>query len=336
MAVRLEPLDETGPHPGLGLALGRRAEDCARVAATRIDGFGWTGQPPSDTYLDSRFRHMWFGTLLVARWLVTGEVANSDELDWISRSGRSAALEGLSVVNIARAYLVWRDVVIEALVEEAAITGASDAALDVAIRVVRATCDGNLMRMTRTFDAHLKEIAAELEDERRHLREATLHDQLTGLANRILLYDRIGHAVAQSRRGRQSLAVLLIDLDGFKEINDSLGHGYGDRVLVELAGRLNATVRGSDTVARLGGDEFVLVLPDTTRSRALAIAGKVLRVLTQPLCIDGAQRSLWASIGVAVFPEDGDDVDALLLAADHAMYTAKRAGGGVHAAAPAA
>jgi diguanylate cyclase (GGDEF)-like protein len=334
MAGRSEPSDGRGPHPALGEALGRRAEESARAAAARVDEFTWTGQPPSQTYLTARYQHMWFGTMLVARWLVTGVVANPDELAWISHSGRSAALEGLSVVNIARAYLIWRDVVIEILTEEAPRTGAPDAALDIAVRVVRATCDGNLMRMTRTFDSHLKEIASELEAERRHLREATLHDQLTGLANRILLYDRIGHAIAQSFRDGESLAVLLIDLDGFKDINDSLGHRHGDRVLVELATRLTATVRRSDTVARLGGDEFVIVLPDTTRSRAVAIAGKLLHTVAQPLCVDGDTRSLWASIGVAIFPEDGDDVDALLLAADHAMYTAKRAGGGVHESAP--
>jgi diguanylate cyclase (GGDEF)-like protein len=333
MADRGEPPEAGGPHPELGIALGRRAEECAARVVERLDGFTWTGQPPSPGYLRSRYQHLWFGTLLVARWLVIGVVGNPDELAWISESGRSAAQEGLSVVNIARAYLVWRDVMLATLDAEAERLGAPAEVRERAAAVVRATCDGNLMRMTRSFDAHLKEIAAALEDERRNLREATLHDQLTGLANRVLLYDRIAHALAQSDRDGTPLSVLLIDLDGFKAINDSLGHRYGDLVLVELGARLSRTVRQSDTVARLGGDEFVVVLPRTERARASAIAGKVLHALALPISLDGEIRALWASIGVAVHPDDGGDVDTLLLAADFAMYAAKRNGGGVQACA---
>ena len=320
-----------GPHPPLGIALGRRAEAIADVVVQRMDRYEWTGQAPSATYLRSRHQHLWFGTLLVARWLVIGVVARPEELAWISHSGRSAALEGLSVVNIARAYLVWRDVVIETIREEAPRVEAPPDAVAKAITVVRATCDGNLMRMTRSFDAHLKEISAALEDERRNLREATLHDQLTGLANRMLLYDRLSHAMAQAVRDGTPLAVLLIDLDGFKDINDTLGHRYGDLVLVELGARLSRAVRQADTVARLGGDEFVVVLPRTERAQATAIAEKLLQTLALPVLLDDETRTLWASIGIAVFPEHGADVDSLLLAADVAMYAAKRDGGGIQA-----
>ena len=330
MAAPGSPAD-TGPYPPLGIALGRRSEAIADLVVQRMDRFEWTGQPPSPGYLHSRYQHLWFGTLLVARWLVSGVVARPEELAWISHSGRSAALEGLSVVNIARAYLVWRDVVLEVIREEAPQVGAPPEAVEVAIAVVRATCDGNLMRMTRTFDAHLKELADALEDERRNLREATLHDQLTGLANRLLLYDRLSHAMAQSSRDGTPLSVLLIDLDGFKEINDSLGHRYGDVVLVELAGRLSRAVRQSDTVARLGGDEFVVVLPRTERLSAAAIAEKLLNTLSLPVPVGDGMRTLWASVGIAVFPEHGGDVDTLLLAADVAMYAAKRNGGGFQA-----
>jgi diguanylate cyclase (GGDEF)-like protein len=320
-----------GPHPALGVALGHRAEAIAAQVVQRMDSFEWIGEAPSDSYLRSRYEHLWFGTLLVARWLVIGLVAQPEELSWISHSGRSAALEGLSVVNVARAYLVWRDVVIEAIREEAPRVEAPAGAVAKAVSVVRATCDGNLMRMTRSFDAHLKEVAAALEDERRNLREATLHDQLTGLANRMLLYDRLGHAMAQAERDGTPLAVLLIDLDGFKDINDTLGHRCGDLVLVELGARLSRAVRQADTVARLGGDEFVVVLPRTERIRATAIAEKLLHTVALPVSLDEETRTLWASVGIAVFPEHGEDVDTLLLAADVAMYAAKRNGGGIQA-----
>jgi|SRR5579884_647371 len=329
MASTGAPPRATGPHPALGLALGRRAEECADAVVARLDEHGWVGAAPSATYLSNRYEHLWFATLLVARWLVTGESANADELGWISRSGRSAAQENLSIVNIARVYLVWRDVLTEVLLAETERLGAPRDAFDAAIAAVRRTADGGLMRMTHSFDEHLKEVAAALEDERRNLREATLHDQLTGLANRMLLYDRLGHAIAQADRDGTPLAVLLIDLDGFKQINDSLGHRYGDLVLVELGARLGRAVRQSDTVARLGGDEFVVVLPRSERTRAEAIAQKLLRVVALPLSLDDETRTLWASIGIAVYPEHGDDVDALLLAADAAMYAAKRGGGGV-------
>jgi two-component system, sensor histidine kinase LadS len=329
MASAGDPAGARGPHPDLGFALGGRAVECADTAVARLERHGWVGTPPSAHYLQARYEHLWFATLLVARWLVSGEAADAEELGWISHAGRTAALEDLSLPNVARVYLVWRDVLIEALHEEAARVAAPQAALDAAVAVVRRTADGGLIRMTHTFDAHHRALAAALEDERRNLREATLHDQLTGLANRILLYDRVAHAMAQADRDATPLSVLLIDLDGFKAINDSLGHRYGDLVLVELGTRLSRAVRQADTVARLGGDEFVVVLPRTERVRAAQIAEKLLHTLSQPVCVDHERRSLWASVGVAVYPDHGADVDALLLAADHAMYAAKRQGGGL-------
>ncbi len=331
MASAGRPAPPQGPHPGLGYALGRRAVECADTVVARLERHGWIGTPPSAAYLRARYEHLWFATLLVARWLVSGVAADSEELGWISRAGRSAALEGLSLPNVARVYLVWRDVLVEVLCAEAARLQAPAAALDAAIGVVRTTADGGLIRMTHTFDAHHRQVAAALEEERRNLREATLHDQLTGLANRILLYDRIAHAMAQADRDRTPLAVLLVDLDGFKKINDSLGHRCGDLVLVELGARLSRAVRQSDTVARLGGDEFVVALPRTDRLQAALIAEKLLRTMSQPLSVDGHTCSVWASVGIAVYPEHGCDVDALLLVADHAMYVAKREGGGLRA-----
>jgi diguanylate cyclase (GGDEF)-like protein/PAS domain S-box-containing protein len=152
-----------------------------------------------------------------------------------------------------------------------------------------------------------------------------MHDALTGLPNRTLFRDRIRQAIATARREDSRVAVLMMDLDRFKEINDSLGHSSGDALLQELARRLADVVRTSDTVARLGGDEFGLLLP------ASAVPADVLRVierirasLEQPVVLQDLPLAIEASIGVALYPDDGEDVDTLLQHADVAMYTAKR------------
>jgi len=330
---------QTPVPPGraeLGQALGRRAAECALAADRRLREFPWFGQQPSDGYLESRVHTMWFGTMLVARWLASGVDPTEEELAEISGRGRRAALEGLSVVNVTRGYLVWRDVLNEVLTEEARRLGTDPRTLGLAHAAVRATCDGNLMRMARSFDEHLRDVSARLESERENLRHVALHDQLTGLPNRTLLYDRLAHAVAGARRTRRSLAVLLVDLDNFKAINDSLGHRHGDLVLVETARRLQRALRAADTVARLGGDEFVAVLPRARRATALAVAARILDNLAASMALEGAVHSVRASVGVALFPRDGEDVDALLVSADRAMYAAKHAGGGVQTAHPAA
>ena len=167
------------------------------------------------------------------------------------------------------------------------------------------------------------------------------HDHLTGLPNRVLLRARLDQAMAQARRDQGRLAMLFIDLDRFKDINDSLGHHVGDALLVEVAQRLRQVVRGNDIVARLGGDEFVLVLAgleegDGGASAAATVAGKVLQALRQPIRVEGHELHTGASIGITLFPQDGEDIDALMKGADAAMYHAKGAGrGGYHFYTPA-
>ncbi len=151
-------------------------------------------------------------------------------------------------------------------------------------------------------------------------------DALTGLPNRALLVDRAAQAIASVERRDKPLAVLFLDLDRFKEINDTLGHRGGDRLLVELARRLRKSLRASDTVARLAGDEFVLLLPDTDATGAAHVAEKLLDRACQPYHIEGREILVRPSVGIAMFPEDGSDFDALCRAADSAMYAAKREG----------
>jgi diguanylate cyclase (GGDEF)-like protein len=156
-----------------------------------------------------------------------------------------------------------------------------------------------------------------------------LHDGLTGLPNRELLRDRLEQAVRARRRGGDSAVLMLMDLDHFKEVNDTLGHHHGDRLLEEVARRLRGALRESDTVARLGGDEFAILLPDVPRGGDGAlVAQQILARLREPFAVDGVSLDIDASIGLAVHPAHGDDVDALLQRADAAMYDAKQSGRG--------
>ncbi|MBR0568510.1 EAL domain-containing protein [Azoarcus sp. L1K30] len=162
------------------------------------------------------------------------------------------------------------------------------------------------------------------EDRIRHLAH---HDALTGLPNRSLLADRLEHALDRARRGERKLALLFIDLDRFKHVNDSLGHPVGDRLLQEVARRLEATVRDQDTLARQGGDEFVVVIEDVAEAEdAARVAVKLLGALEVPIALDGHEIYVGGSIGISLFPNDGDSSDALLRCADSAMYEAKAQG----------
>ncbi|MGE3569876.1 MAG: PAS domain S-box protein [Burkholderiales bacterium] len=154
------------------------------------------------------------------------------------------------------------------------------------------------------------------------------HDTLTGLPNRRLLDDRLRQALHLAQRRDARVAVMLIDLDDFKEVNDRLGHRAGDAALREVAGRLAACVRKADTLARQGGDEFVLVIPDVAlEADCQVVAEKILRALDSPVRVDGEDLRLGASIGISVYPADAGDGEALLRNADAAMYRAKRGGG---------
>lgn len=160
-----------------------------------------------------------------------------------------------------------------------------------------------------------------------HIAHQAFHDFLTGLPNRVLLEDRFGQAKAVTQRDSLQLAVMFIDLDGFKAINDRLGHGVGDALLCAVAERLRSMVRTSDTVSRFGGDEFVCLLVELPEKQtALAIAEAVRTELMEPIMVAEHRLSLTASIGLAFFPDDGAELDILLRKADEAMYVAKRGG----------
>ena len=178
-----------------------------------------------------------------------------------------------------------------------------------------------LIVMTEDITARKKQEVA--------LEHLALHDGLTDLPNRTLMFDRLRQAILVSKREHQALALLMMDLDEFKEINDTFGHHGGDEVLRHVATRLKRQLRESDTVARLGGDEFAIILPGVADDAAAgATASRILNALQEPLMIEGEALEVRASIGIVLFPRHAEDADTLLRRGDAAMYEAKRAGTG--------
>ena len=195
---------------------------------------------------------------------------------------------------------------------------------------------GSLTRLVPAVERELREANVRRERRRveQHLAHLAYHDALTDLPNRTLLHDRLDQAARVANREGTTLALLLLDLNGFKEINDTLGHHAGDRVLQCVAARLRATLRDADTVARLGGDEFAVVLPLADIDGALLAAQKILHEIAGPCVIEDRSLSVRASLGIACLPEHGSSADTLLQKADVAMYVAKTEDVGISVYAP--
>jgi diguanylate cyclase (GGDEF)-like protein len=167
----------------------------------------------------------------------------------------------------------------------------------------------------------------QLEDSNRAMESLALHDPLTGLPNRRLLLDRLSLAIAHAHRNKGTMAVMYLDLDGFKQINDTLGHDAGDTLLRTVAARLLASVRQEDTVARLGGDEFMIALWELGHADNIdKLAAKVIEAVSQPYDIRGHRVNMTASIGVGIYPADGEAGETLMKRADQALFEAKRSG----------
>ena len=182
---------------------------------------------------------------------------------------------------------------------------------------------GNLARLAPAVERELREAEVRRERRRANERVAYLayHDPLTELPNRVLLQDRLHQATLTCRRDGKPLALLTLDLDGFKEVNDVLGHHAGDRVLQQVAARLRLTLRESDTVARFGGDEFAVLLPLADADGAELTARKILAALEEPVVVDGRPLAVHGSIGIACFPVHAASGEELMQKADVAMYS---------------
>ena len=193
--------------------------------------------------------------------------------------------------------------------------------------VVTATSFTMLVGTLALLGFHTSSLSISLKRANRQLRYLGTHDALTNLPNRQQLSLRIAQAVAEGARRESMFAVLFIDLDGFKSINDSLGHGVGDDLLQVCAERLRQDLRHTDMVARLGGDEFVIVVENLAdASSAVTVANGVLQRLSQEIVLDGLPLRVSASIGIAFYPRDGGNADELLQSADAAMYPPSKAG----------
>jgi diguanylate cyclase (GGDEF)-like protein/PAS domain S-box-containing protein len=197
----------------------------------------------------------------------------------------------------------------------------SEFSADIALGPSASTCGPEVVAVIRDITERRKfEVMLE---------HRALHDPLTDLANRTLFFDRLSQAILSGRRDRSQVALVMLDLDKFKLINDAHGHAVGDAVLKEFAARLAAGLRRTDTAARLGGDEFAWILPRIAdRTAAELMVRKLLHPLNGSISVAGERIDVAVSAGVAVYPDDGDDVDTLMRQADRALYSAKRDGRG--------
>lgn len=186
------------------------------------------------------------------------------------------------------------------------------------MRVVDITWQGE-----NVFLVSLRDVTERVQTEKR-MRYLATHDALTELPNRMLFFDRLHHAIAHAARQQTHVAVFFLDVDKFKDINDTYGHQIGDQILQALSLRLQECLRKSDTVARMGGDEFTIILEDiVVPQQCIQLAQKILQVVTTPFVIKKQRFHLTTSVGISLYPEDGQDVDVLLNNADNAMYQAK-------------
>ena len=193
--------------------------------------------------------------------------------------------------------------------------------------LVKGHIDRSTLERSIRYAIERNRLLEQLEESKRLERHLAYHDALTILPNRHLLHDRLQQALAQSKRSGKLAALLFLDLDGFKRINDTLGHGIGDLLLKSVAKRLKTTVRQVDTVARLGGDEFTIVLLEINHAQdAKNVAQKILKVISRPYKIEEHELFVTASVGISIYPDDGSDIESLIRKADIAMYRAKGQG----------
>ncbi|HMK37347.1 MAG TPA: EAL domain-containing protein [Desulfomonilaceae bacterium] len=187
----------------------------------------------------------------------------------------------------------------------------------------------SMVRDSRNIVTHYVAIFSDItriKQAQKNLQRLAHYDHLTRLPNRLLFHDRLQQAMILAQRQSKTVAIMLLDLDRFKNINDTLGHRFGDKVLIAVAERLKKCIRMSDTAARLGGDEFLLLLPASEANGALKVAANIMSEIAKPLIMEGREIFLSTSIGITMFPDDGDSVDRLLRNADTALHHAKEQG----------
>jgi diguanylate cyclase (GGDEF)-like protein len=301
-----------------------RADDVRNLTVARTTG--------SDHLLDALVQESFerismSSTIAVARWIAgeSMEVAIEAGRETWEIFGELAAHRAASLNEVTRRSLWWRNVMAEVLRESAAQLDVSPDTLSNALNILQLSLEFSLLRMCECFETQRRRTDEELKRREEELAFLATHDALTGLPNRTLILDRVEQMLARSARNQTPVAALFIDLDNFKSINDTLGHGVGDELLRAVTARLDGVVRKADALGRLGGDEFVVISEELSLSVAPElIAERLLDALKLPfnLGVDGATRvTVTASIGIAA----GERISAeeLLRDADIAMYRAK-------------
>lgn len=288
------------------------------------------GPDNTDAGMVAAFYKLSFGKAKANRFVVAGLSTSLDKvLAGSSQLGVNTAkiVAGFSLLAILLAILVSRVLTRPLHMMVTAARRFSREHVMGELPLKRADEIGQLARGFHDMEVEIQAYLAELHNSRSQLDHLARHDPLTGLPNRLLFFDRLEHAVAAARRTGRELAVFFIDLDRFKEINDSLGHAAGDEVLKAVSARLRSLVREADTVARLGGDEFIILFDTLDDLQSLqGLSEKIIQGLSQPMDLAGHRLEVRASIGASIFPRDAGNASELVHKADVAMYLAKTHG----------
>jgi diguanylate cyclase len=271
-----------------------------------------------------------FGDTIEKRFVVLGL---SQPLDNITQETTKLGWETIQIILAFSGLALVLSALVSRIVTgplNAIVSAINRFSKDHDISILPLTRNDELGLLARSFHDMQTEVMAhlsELNESRKALEHLARHDTLTGLPNRRMFFDRLEHAIASSRRNNHQIAVLFVDLDRFKEINDTLGHAVGDGVLINVAILLKSAVREVDTVARLGGDEFVILLEKIADPQHVtAIVRKLHDLFQHAMQIGGHELLVHASMGVSIFPRDGKDADELIQNADQAMYNSKKDG----------
>ncbi len=322
----LKPATRHAPNePGgaeirrLGAALAARIEDVLAVTVTR--------SARSDRELDAEARDSFArvsraSTTALALWMAGGdpEAGRETGQEAFQTYGQLAAQRVAPLNEVTKRCLRWRDTIADVLGECALELGVSPAALHEAVAMVQRTLDVTLVRVSECFEAERRRTDAEL------VFMAT-HDRLTGLPNQTLIVDRVAQLLVRSRRSSTPVAAIVVDLDNFKDVNNTLGHGAGDELLCAVAQRLDAIVRDADALGRIGGDEFVVIVsefsPDASPE---VIARRLLEALKEPFTLESSRRAFSVSASVGIAAGERSTAEELVRDAEVAMYRAKREG----------
>jgi len=310
--------------PPLGEALKARADDVLRRTVALTTG---SGEPVDAVVQESFERISTSSTIAVARWIAGEgiEVAVEAGRETWEIFGELAAHRAAPLNEVTRRCFIWRNVMAEVLHESAAQLGVSPEALAQALSILQLSLEFSLLRMCECFETERQRTDEELKRREEELSFLATHDALTGLPNRTLILDRVEQMLARSARSQAPVAALFVDLDNFKSINDTLGHGVGDELLRAVAARLDGVIRGADALGRLGGDEFVVITEELSLAAGPElIAERLLDALKHPFKLGAGQKTrltMTASVGIAI--GERTSAEELLRDADIAMYRAK-------------